>query len=169
TYLRARYLDERWGEPEIGRELLGRPAKASIQAALRAFEIRRRYRLPARPRPRPEGQLDDGTPYFAPLGELRYDSDTDRVQCHLCGGWYRQLSRSAPYRHSWNRDDYVQAFGLNLRHGLITPTLAAWKSEWSKAQMAADLRVQRGLALGWALAREPEVRLRPRPQTTSLE
>jgi hypothetical protein len=104
TYLRARYLDERWGEPEIGRELLGRPAKASIQAALRAFDIRRRYRLPARPRPQPEGQLDDGTPHFAPLGELRYDPDIDRVQCHLCGGWYRQLSWSHLYRHGWNRE-----------------------------------------------------------------
>jgi hypothetical protein len=27
------------------------------------------------------GRLADGTPYFAPLGELPYDPDEDRVQC----------------------------------------------------------------------------------------
>jgi hypothetical protein len=35
------------------------------------------------------GRLPDGTPYFAPIGELPYDADDDRVQCHLCGDWFR--------------------------------------------------------------------------------
>ena len=30
------------------------------------------------------GGLGDGTPYFAPLGEVIYDGD-ERVCCHLCG------------------------------------------------------------------------------------
>lgn len=169
TYLRARYVDGRWSEPEIGRELLGRAAKLSIQAALRAFGIRRRYRVPVRPRPQPEGQLDDGIPYYAPLGELRYDPDTDRVQCHLCGDWYRHLSWTHLYRHGWSREDYVRAFGLNLHNSLMTPTLSARRSELSKLLWATDPRVQRGLALGWALASEPEARLWPKPSTTSLE
>ena len=34
-------------------------------------------------------RLEDGTPYVGQLGELAYDPDEDKVQCHLCGGWYR--------------------------------------------------------------------------------
>ena len=33
-------------------------------------------------------RLEDGTPYVGQLGELAYDPDEDKVQCHLCGGWY---------------------------------------------------------------------------------
>lgn len=29
--------------------------------------------------------LADATPYFVPLGEIPYDPDEDKVQCHLCG------------------------------------------------------------------------------------
>ena len=36
--------------------------------------------------------LKDGTVLHAPLGELPYDPIEDRVQCHLCGGWYRKLA-----------------------------------------------------------------------------
>jgi hypothetical protein len=32
--------------------------------------------------------------YFAPLGEIAYDADEDRVQCHLCGQWYRVIAGS---------------------------------------------------------------------------
>ena len=38
---------------------------------------------------RPLGSLEDGTPYYAPLGQLPHDPQEDRVQCHLCGEWYR--------------------------------------------------------------------------------
>ncbi len=72
------------------------------------------------------GRLPDGTSYFAPLGELVYDSDDDRVQCHLCGGWFRFVG-SAHLRltHGWTLDRYRQAFYL-LRE---TPTCARGMSE----------------------------------------
>ena len=31
-------------------------------------------------------RLEDGTRYVGQLGELAYDPDEDKVQCHLCGG-----------------------------------------------------------------------------------
>ena len=39
-------------------------------------------------------RLADGTPYVGELGKLAYDRDEDKVQCHLCGGWYRMLGSS---------------------------------------------------------------------------
>jgi hypothetical protein len=39
-------------------------------------------------------RLEDGTPYFGGLGELAYDPDEDRVQCHLCGEWFRFVGGS---------------------------------------------------------------------------
>jgi hypothetical protein len=86
SYLTARYVGKHVAEVEIGRELLGHPAVWSIRAGLRALGIRRRYRVHHPERPQPVGHLEDGTPYFAPLAELRYDADVDRVQCHLCAG-----------------------------------------------------------------------------------
>jgi hypothetical protein len=47
------------------------------------------------------GRLPDGTPYFAPLGELAYDPAEDRVQCHLCGRWYRVIAGSHLHRVPW--------------------------------------------------------------------
>ena len=44
--------------------------------------------------------LEDGTPYFGELGELAYDPDEDRVQCHLCGRWYRFVGSSHLRRSS---------------------------------------------------------------------
>jgi hypothetical protein len=39
-------------------------------------------------------RLADGTPYVGQLGKLTHDRDEDKVQCHLCGGWYRMLGSS---------------------------------------------------------------------------
>ena len=119
----------------------------------------------------PVGSLDDGTPYFAPLGELVYDADSDRVQCHLCGRWFRHLTWSHLYRrHGWNKDDYVRAFGLNLHRPLHTPTLSVLKSDALKARMATDARIQRAMATVIAIARDPSARKKlPRQPYRSLE
>jgi hypothetical protein len=42
----------------------------------------------------PARRLADGTPYFGSLGEIAYDRDEDKVQCHLCGEWFRQVGGS---------------------------------------------------------------------------
>ena len=66
------------------------------------------------------GRLADGTPYFAPLGELPFDADENRVQCLLCGAWYRALAPTHVSRaHSLTADDYRELVGLRPRHSLI--------------------------------------------------
>jgi hypothetical protein len=72
------------------------------------------------------GCLEDGTPYFAPFGELPYDRDEDRVQCHLCGEWFRTVG-NADLRlgHGWTIGEYRDTFQL-LRQ---TPTRAAGVSD----------------------------------------
>lgn len=59
------------------------------------------------------GRLPDGTPYFAPLGELPYDADEDRVQCHLCGGWFRLIGGThLRVAHGWTLQEYRERFYL---------------------------------------------------------
>jgi DNA-directed RNA polymerase subunit RPC12/RpoP len=59
------------------------------------------------------GRLSDGTPYFAPLGEVRYDAAEDRVMCHLCGEWFRLIGgRHLIARHGWTVTRYRETFGL---------------------------------------------------------
>jgi hypothetical protein len=72
------------------------------------------------------GSLDDGTSYFAPLGEVPYDPDEDRVQCHLCGEWFRVVGGLHLRRtHAWTISQYRKAFGL-LKH---EPTCSKGVSE----------------------------------------
>jgi transposase-like protein len=79
------------------------------------------------------GRLPDGTPYFAPVGEIPYDPDEDRVQCHLCGRWYRVIAGSHLHRvHGWTLEEYRETF--RLLKGV--PTVAAGVS----AALAAHAR-----------------------------
>src|SRR5919108_730413 len=71
------------------------------------------------------GRLPDGTPYFAPLGHLPYDPDEDKVQCHLCGDWFRLVGASHVRWHGWTLDEYREAFELLKR----TSTAAAGVSD----------------------------------------
>lgn len=59
------------------------------------------------------GHLDGGVPYYAPIGELNYDPIEDRVQCHLCGGWFRLVAGShLTGAHGWTAREYREAFRL---------------------------------------------------------
>jgi lambda repressor-like predicted transcriptional regulator len=55
------------------------------------------------------GVLADGTPYYAPIGEIVSDGTT--VTCHLCG---RSLKSVAAHlrAHGWTKAAYCQTFGL---------------------------------------------------------
>jgi hypothetical protein len=58
-------------------------------------------------------RLEDGTPFVGRLGVLAYDPDEDKVQCHLCGGWYRAIGSSHLCRaHGWTLAEYWDAFRL---------------------------------------------------------
>lgn len=61
-------------------------------------------------------RLEDGTPFVGRLGVLAHDPDEDKVQCHLCGGWYRAIGSSHLRRaHGWTLAEYRDAFRLPQR------------------------------------------------------
>ena len=87
----------------------------------------------------PSGRLPDGTPYYGHLGQVAYDADEDKVQCHLCGRWFRAVGGSHLSRvHGWTVERYREAFQLLAQ----TPTVAAGTSALYRDH------ARRGLAAG---------------------
>ena len=60
----------------------------------------------------PVGVLEDGTVFYAPLGEVLHDGD-DLVCCHLCGRWLRKVGGThLRVGHGWTLAEYREAFRL---------------------------------------------------------
>ena len=53
---------------------------------------------------------------FGSLGKI--ERDGDRIQCHLCGGWYILSAAHIWQSHGIQADDYRELFGLNRSQGL---------------------------------------------------
>jgi hypothetical protein len=92
---------------------------------------------PARPRKR----LTDGTPYFGKIGEMAYDED--RVQCHLCGRWFKVVGaihiRAA---HGVTIEEYREMFHLLGSVTTAAPQTSARKRRTMLDQIASGERVQ---------------------------
>jgi predicted nucleic acid-binding Zn-ribbon protein len=74
-------------------------------------------------------QLEDGTRFFGRLGELAYDRDEDRLQCHLCGEWFRFLGSSHLRRtHGWTLAEYREAFHLPVKVATCSRELSLQQS-----------------------------------------
>lgn len=101
----------------------------------------------------PIGELDDGTPFFAPVGELQVVDDGDRVICHLCGRALQLLSAEHLRRHGWTPQLYRDAFGLNRSLGLCSPALAERRRQIGRERYQSNEAVRSGLAVGQVLAR----------------
>jgi len=68
---------------------------------------------------------------FAPLSELPYDPDEDRVQCHLCGRWFRFIGGTHLTRtHGWTLAEYRETFMLRT----AIPTCSRGLSEKRRVQ-----------------------------------
>ena len=64
------------------------------------------------------GRLPSGEEYYAPLGEMR--SDGGRVQCHLCGRWFKMVGGNHLLAaHGWTTAEYREAFLLNATASTI--------------------------------------------------
>lgn len=98
----------------------------------------------------------------APLGVLLYDADADRVQCHLCGGWYRAPATAHLRRHDMTADEYREIAGLNARHVLGVPSLSALRAEQLRGRIARDPRIQQGIRNGVGLARSGRLQAKAR-------
>jgi hypothetical protein len=85
------------------------------------------------------GVLADGTPFYAPIGEVV--ADDSRVACHLCGRWLRSVTAHLK-AHGWSKDAYCEAFGL----------------ERGQPLEGAETRKLRAAALATRLVFEPAIR-----------
>jgi len=56
---------------------------------------------------------------YGEVGILAYDPVEDKVQCHICGKWFRGLNNHVSRTHGWTADDYRDEFGLNRGQSLI--------------------------------------------------
>jgi rubrerythrin len=91
--------------------------------------------------------LVDGMPYFGRLGELAYDPDEDRVQCHLCGEWFRLLGSSHLRRtHGWTLAEYREAFHLPVKLATCSRELSVQQSAYAASQ------IERGTGFGEGLS-----------------
>ena len=82
--------------------------------------------------------LSEGVPFFGRLGEVAYDPDEDRVQCHLCGEWFRHISSPHLHRtHGWTSAQYRDGFQLPLRVPLCAPSVS------SAHRLSAQARIGR--------------------------
>src|SRR3990167_9614897 len=76
--------------------------------------------------------FDDGQ-FFGTKGVLAQNESGDRIQCHLCGRWYKHLGVHVEARHRWNTKDYKREFGLNVySQGLVTEEISQRLSETLK-------------------------------------
>jgi hypothetical protein len=102
---------------------------------------------PARP---PVGVLADGTPFYAPIGEVVADGAL--VMCHLCG---RSL-RSVPAHlrvHGWTKQAYCEAFGLERGQSLEGDETRKLRAAAFTSRLVFDPVVRAGSAAGRQRAR----------------
>lgn len=100
------------------------------------------------------GVLDDGTPYFAPLGEII--ADGSRVICHLCGRALRSVVAHLP-SHGWTKDQYCEAFGLERGQSLEGAETHKLRAALFTARLALDPAIRDGSAAGRERARSGEL------------
>lgn len=87
------------------------------------------------------GLLPDGTPYYGRIGEMAYDED--RVQCHLCGKWFKWVGGSHLWQgHEWSLDEYRETFQLLRTTTTAAPATSARKRKTMLEQFATGQREQ---------------------------
>jgi hypothetical protein len=99
---------------------------------------------------------------YAPLGVLPYDADEDRVQCHLCGGWFRALAPGHLRRHHTTADEYRALVGLNPRLPLAVASTSQLRASQLRERIDTDERMRAGMEQGMALARSGLLQARAR-------
>jgi ROS/MUCR transcriptional regulator protein len=91
------------------------------------------------------GVLADGTPYYAPIGEVVSDGTT--VTCHLCG---RSL-KSVPAHlrvHGWTKAAYCEAFGLKRGQSLEGDQTSKRRAASFAPRLIFDPAIRAGSAAG---------------------
>jgi transposase len=98
----------------------------------------------------PFGVLADGTPYFAPLGEVIVEGS--RVICHLCGQALRSVTAHLR-KHGWTKQAYCEVFGLERGQSLEGPETRKLRAAAFTSRLVFDPAVRAGSAAGRQRAR----------------
>jgi len=96
------------------------------------------------------GVLADGTPFYAPVGEVIADGSL--VTCHLCGRSLRSVTAHLR-THGWTKDAYCQAFGLERGQSLEGPDTRKLRAAAFTSRLIFDAAVREGSAAGRTRAR----------------
>jgi len=118
---------------------------------------------PARP---VTGVLADGTPFFAPAGEVARDGPL--VICHLCGRPWRSVTAHLR-AHGWTKDAYCAVFGLERGQSLEGPETRKLRAAALASRLVFDAAFREGSAAGrrrarsGALTRDAAAAARGRP------
>ena len=95
--------------------------------------------------------LPDGTPCYAPIGEVVVVDGT-LVTCHLCGRSLRSVTAHLK-AHGWTKDAYCEAFGLERGQSLEGPQTRKLRATAFTARLIFDASVREGSAAGRERAR----------------
>jgi hypothetical protein len=97
------------------------------------------------------GALADGTPFYAPIGEIVTDGPL--VTCHLCGRLLRSVAAHLA-AHGWTKQQYCQAFGLERRASLEGTETRKLRAAALTARLIFDPAIREGSAAGRERARD---------------
>jgi hypothetical protein len=100
------------------------------------------------------GVLADGTPFYAPIGEVV--SDDSRVTCHLCGRWLRSVTAHLK-AHGWTKEAYCEAFGLERGQPLEGPETRKLRAAALASRLVFEPAIREGSAAGRQRARAGEL------------
>jgi hypothetical protein len=107
-----------------------------------------------RPACPPIGMLADGTPFYAPIGEVIVDGPL--VTCHLCGRALRSVTAHLRV-HGWTKHAYCQAFGLERGQSLEGQETRKLRAAAFTSRLVFDPAVRAGSAAGRGRARAGEL------------
>jgi len=102
----------------------------------------------------PLGELDDGTPYYAPTGEVIVDGSL--VTCHLCGRSLRSVTAHLRV-HGWTKQAYCEAFGLERGQSLEGPETRKLRAAAMASRLVFDPAIRQGSAAGRERARSGDL------------
>jgi predicted transcriptional regulator len=96
------------------------------------------------------GVLADGTPYYAPRGEVV--TEGPRVTCHLCGRSFKSVAAHLR-SHGWTKVQYCETFGLERGQSLEGTETRKLRSAAFSARLIFEPAVRAGSAAGRERAR----------------
>jgi len=102
----------------------------------------------------PVGMLADGTPFYAPIGEVAADGSL--VTCHLCGRALRSVTAHLRV-HGWTKQAYCEAFGLERGQSLEGDQTRKLRAAAFTSRLVFDPAVREGSAAGRQRARSGQL------------